>query len=514
MRGPARREEKGLEGLNILMNHFYFQKSLYRVGCFVAGLVIFYALFVRIVMTSVSDNLLKDMAALLPGVILIGGVFLIRKRRYKFDFAVRICREANQYYLFAVALALRLLWVFISDVRQVSDFSVYESISRNIYNGGSFFDPSYFRPTGPSIVFAASYRIFGENPLSPLIVLAILGAITVLALYQIVLAITGSKERAALAGFLLAFWPSHVIYSVLLGTDTIFCFCIVVSLLFFVLSTKQTSNTKELVLLVLSGIFIGLSNWVRGTAPLFIFSWVLCVFIYYGNVRRKILKAMCLSAGFLVVILPILIHNYTHLNVLSLSMQRMSGWSMMMGVNLECNGGYNGKLAKDVNEEAENNIGRSDGECFAIYRDDLAKKKAEEIVKRSPLPVICMGLTSKIAEFVAKAESTIGWSISTSRYSYSKGFMLVWLINNALYVLLISVAGLVLLQHSLSEYCVVQPVLLCYIGAFLLSVVCHMVLEVQPRYHHMFIPLFITLVACSHCDRLNNADFTHQSESV
>ncbi|ARN56304.1 ArnT family glycosyltransferase [Sedimentisphaera salicampi] len=473
--------------------------KIFYFTCFFTGLVILYSCFIRVLATFLTPTL-KELVTLLPGIFLIflTYVFYCKEtfRNYLFEF----CAKWNWVFIFFIALILRIVWVFVADVTQLSDFSSYEDMSIEVFNGGNIFDPTYFRPSGPSILFALSYHLFGQNPLSAQVVLALLGALTVVAVYWIVYLVSGSLASSALASMCLAFWPSHIIYSVLMGTDTLFCFLVVVS--FLLLVVAQTAKPSELrfFMFLLSGVFIGLSNWTRGTAPLFLLAWILYTLFYLDKVSYSLKGAFMVFLGFIIVVLPIFIHNYNVFKIVSPSMQRITGWSLMMGVNLDNQGGYNGKLASKIganinDKNKENNVHDS------ILKSKLAKEEALKIVKESPFKVLTMILTCKPSKFIAKAESVMGWSLTTS--PHSNLLMFLNIINHAVYITLIFWSGVILCTRWFYYKIEKTVPLNAFLWAFLLSFFSHMILEVQPRYHHMFIPLFIIILVVG----LNNIAF-------
>src|SRR4029450_6492119 len=93
-------------------------------------------------------------------------------------------------------------------------------------------------PTGPSILFALHYLVFGYMPLAPQLTLALLSTAQVLLGSIPLLKPTANRPAALLGATILAVWPEHILYVNLLGSDVLFST--------LVLLADRKSTTSEL----------------------------------------------------------------------------------------------------------------------------------------------------------------------------------------------------------------------------------------------------------------------------
>ena len=99
---------------------------------------------------------------------------------------------------------------------------------------------------------------------------------------------------------------------------------------------------------------------------------------------RRIGNTVLLAAGFIILILPIILLNLSTIGVASPSPSQRIGWSMMVGTNIASHGLYNEEDLKRVADEAE----RRDpgmGEHPAVFHDGVAGEIALKGIREHPI---------------------------------------------------------------------------------------------------------------------------------
>lgn len=202
------------------------------------------------------------------------------------------------------ALAVRLVWVLASDVKQTSDFGNYDRMAREISGGQYLVNPGL--PTGPSIMFAVHYLVFGYMPLAPQLTLVLLSTAQVLLVYSLLLKTTANKPAALLGATILAIWPEHILYVNLLGSDVLFSTLVLLAAWMLTLSSGSRPR-RDLAAVFAAGVVLGCSHWVRNTAFVFLAASLLFLALHdRWRFKRRAAAVGALSAGFLLPVLPLL----------------------------------------------------------------------------------------------------------------------------------------------------------------------------------------------------------------
>jgi 4-amino-4-deoxy-L-arabinose transferase-like glycosyltransferase len=382
------------------------------------------------------------------------------------------------------ALAIRVAWVLLADPKQSSDYAVYDRMAVDILNGKYLFDPTAIRPAGCSIVFALIYAVAGHNPLCAQLGLALVGAATVGVLHRLTLRLTQSPSAAGLAAILLALTPEHIYYSSLLGTDVLFSFLVLLGLWF--LAKGDDRGSAGWVWLAAAGIFLGLGNWCRGTAPLFVFSAVLYVLLSKDRLWTRFCRGAMISAAFLVTITPILAYNWTNFHKFSPSLQQMSGWSLMVGTNVPNSGTWNIE-DQELLRHLMADRGDDSNVHPVVLRDSVAMETGKRRLADNPLGFATMAMTRKLPKLWGEV-GTLGWSLNDSRvadtpiWGWLKGEAQIW---HACLAFAAAVGFMYAALRRRATWNVLQP----FLWAMLLTTFTHVFLESQSRYHHMFLPL-------------------------
>ena len=380
------------------------------------------------------------------------------------------------------ALATRLVWVLASDVTQTSDFGAYDRMAREISAGRYLVDP--IRPIGPSIVFALHYLVFGYVPLAPQLTLALLSTAQVLLVYSLLLNTTGSRPAALLGATVLAVWPEHVLYVNLLGSDVLFSTLVLVAAWLLTL-TSGARPGRDIAVVLAAGMVLGSSHWVRNTALAFMLASLLFLALHDGwRFKRRAAALAALSTGFLLPVLPLMYLNYVTIGFPSpIASQVGGGWSLFVGANSASLGMWNkqdevlidGLVAARMPLEREHR---------AIVRNRIATEMALQRIREQPGLYMWTILRHKISLLWARA-AEVSWSVRTSRFGAGEPWVRV-IVN--IFHAIAAVASVVGLACGAVRRQYAWDVRQILFWAALFTTGVHCVFEVQPRYHHMFLP--------------------------
>lgn len=242
--------------------------------------------------------------------------------------------------IFLVALGVRLLsWhdtrLEVGKVQSVV-VSDYQRAGRLIREGGfsGFFstsgplaDPNLLgHPPGYPIALAILHAVFGESNNVVQFFQITCDAFAAVVVFLIAIELL-QLGVGIIAGFLVAFAPQSSWNSVLLLPDTLAVLPILLAIYFLTRAVKK----PRLKTLILAGIFVGLSCWLRANALLMTPFLALAVLILFPGNRRLRFAGALLFGGVL-VIAPLTIRNwivFNHFIPVSLG----AGQTMLEGIS-------------------------------------------------------------------------------------------------------------------------------------------------------------------------------------
>jgi len=203
------------------------------------------------------------------------------------------------FFVFALAVALRLAWVAGCPVVQFSDFKAYDELGAGLARDGSYRlegRPSAIYAPGYPLLLSGVYRIFGHRHFPAKVANASLGGALVLAVYLLARE-AGGESSARWASFLAAIYPPLVSTASLLASENLFIPLLVFGLWFFLRGTRTGGG----VFFVLAGVFLGLASLVRTgiyLLPVLLGIWLLFrgPGKFSGRILRALLLVLCLSA--------------------------------------------------------------------------------------------------------------------------------------------------------------------------------------------------------------------------
>ncbi len=391
-------------------------------------------------------------------------------------------------HIIMLAAAIRLAWVLSSGVEQTSDFVGYDGYALQIVKRGVFL--SVIWAPGASIFFAIQYWIFGHIPLIPQISLALLSTLQIYLVYDITGRTLADKKAGKIAAIVLALWPEHIVYNNVLCTEVPFTTLVLLSI-WLLWPDKRGYIWRVL----LAGICLGAAHWVRPTAPIFLTAVLALLFLRRQgpiSIWHRSRIALVGLAGFGVMLAILIYYNYHDIGIMSANPNKRSGYNLLFGTNLASQGFYNEPDIQLVSDEGmrrgippgQNSYYARDRAAYLAY-DRIAREIGLGRIQQQPWKILRMAIIHKIPAMWGFPAGMI-WSFETSRFNeYYYTFFRAALIYH---IIIVGLCGWVVLRHR--KYFAVMDERWIYVAALLLAVLSHIVLEIQPRYHHPFLPIF------------------------
>lgn len=174
--------------------------------------------------------------------------------------------------LVAVAFAVRLGWGLAAGVTpgQLDDAGWYHATATALALGSGYVSPFTFHPTaawppGYPLLLSIAYRVAGAVPATAVVLNAVFGALTCVLVWRLGLRLAG-PTTATFATALLAAFPSHVFFSALVLSETLFT-CLVLGLMLVATRLVDARDERALAWL-LWGVGAGVAALVRAEAVL------------------------------------------------------------------------------------------------------------------------------------------------------------------------------------------------------------------------------------------------------
>ena len=132
-----------------------------------------------------------------------------------------------------VAVLLRIVWAVLTPVSPVSDSAAYDMLAWNLASGDGFGfrrdEPNGFFAPGAPFIYAAVYAVFG-HAYWPIVALHILVGVGSVSLLWTLANGWFGKRAADVAAWILAIWPSQIMFVTVLATELLFNFLLLAAL--------------------------------------------------------------------------------------------------------------------------------------------------------------------------------------------------------------------------------------------------------------------------------------------
>jgi MFS family permease len=404
-------------------------------------------------------------------------------------------------------VGLRLLVVAVLPSPIESDWALYLNLGQRMLEGLGFWSA---RPPGYPMVLMAAFGLGGVTPLVGEVVNIAVSAVAGLLLVVLVEARFG-RVAALLGLFAYALIPSSVLWTVILGVETLYASALV---LLVVLAIRAVRGPRGHVpLAVLLGVGFGLAQYVKPSSQI-LGPAILLLPALVGLPWRRVAGIVSAGViGFAVVVSPIIAWNVDVNQRVSLSPYLYDGWILYVGLSLNHDGQFNqeddgnvwiatglstdGSTPPDVNARIDNPF---DPELLAYQRlyNDTAGRLGLERLRTNGLATIPLEVR-KASVLWARADQPVAWIFrhSISAADVATRNMLRELAQGGWVVVLAGamMALVVLLRQSgLRRRAGPRPpevtAIAILIGA---TAVLHLFAQVNPRFHEYLVPLTCAL---------------------
>ncbi len=290
-------------------------------------------------------------------------------------------------YIFGISLIIRLAYIIFFPTVIWGDANAYDAmaiglIEGNGYGGGT----SSYWPPGQPFFLAAIYTVFGYNLQIAYIFEALISSLTCIVIYYIGKTVL-NKKIGLISGLIAALYPTFIIYSGSLNTETLFIFLFTLSAL-CLLKIHEEPSAKNI---LIAGVSFGLAMLVRpaimGLIP-FILIWMS---LSSKDRKRDLIKFITIFLIAMVVMSPWTIRNYNvHHEFVPVSTN--GGVNFWIGNNPEATGTYGSHDWTTMPNSPF--INTSD----EIKRDRLGYEKGLEFIKEKPRAFLILSF-KKFAHF-------------------------------------------------------------------------------------------------------------------
>lgn len=209
-----------------------------------------------------------------------------------------------------IALTVRLYTAFTTTELPQDDALAYDRLAIDLLSGKGYVGeddlPTSLRPPAYSFVLSVIYFIFGHSYLAVRIFQAFLGTLTVFLFYLIGRDIH-SETTGVMAAFFAAAYPSYIILTKLLFSETLFTFLLALSVYLFLKMRKALFASTA----VLLGITLGILSLTRSSALLlpFIYTTLLLLLVPRDKIKRALYFAGLVLLFYVITLSPWIYRN-------------------------------------------------------------------------------------------------------------------------------------------------------------------------------------------------------------
>jgi 4-amino-4-deoxy-L-arabinose transferase-like glycosyltransferase len=431
------------------------------------------------------------LAAVVAGLALVtGGCLAVATAR-------RLGQEPRRWPVIVFGLSLlvgiRLVAILLVDAPLVSDYSVYWGIANGIREGDGFWTSV---PPGYPFAGALAILLLGPPPSTGEVLNLVLATVGGIAVYLLAVRTWGNRA-AAVSLTVYAIVPSHVLHTLILGTEVTYGVTLAVIAALIVRAGRGGAWFGAL-----AGIAIGIGQYVRPTSQFLVPVAIVVVLLAVSQRRASLKVAGALILGFAVTVTPIAAWNATVNQRLSVSPSLYDGWTMLAGLNVGTSGQYNQADIERALERAglpRDLEGVTDREqrFSATYLGErrLFNEAAGDLAFER---LVANGIRGNARLQLAKF--TVMWERGDYPVTFVFGSQatvpspdataILGLVSQLAWILL-AAGGLAYLWRGRRDRPIAAATILCFV---LVTVATHSLAEVQPRYHEYLVPLLCVLV--------------------
>jgi 4-amino-4-deoxy-L-arabinose transferase-like glycosyltransferase len=276
---------------------------------------------------------------------------------------------------------LRILWIWLVNPDQVSDFLWFENRAESIASGqGYSVDgvPTAYWPVGYPGFLGLVFKAFGPSVILAKLINIALYMATIVLTYILSVEIFKAESASRIALCILCFYPNHIAYCSLLATEMFFVFLFLMGALLFIRASGRVG------FLVLAGLLWGLATL---TKPQFIFLPLIFLVVFSISMKSFVKSTAVVYLALLACITPWMIHNHKVFGKFMLSTN--GGIVLMQGNNPYATG----KHIWDENMESllgELRSTTSMWDSKEVPREERARQIGMSYIKDHPVRTILL----------------------------------------------------------------------------------------------------------------------------
>ena len=281
--------------------------------------------------------------------------------------------------IFGISLIARLLYVILFPTVVWGDAVAYENLATGLVEGKGFGGGTSYDLPGYPLFLAIVYSIFGHTHLIVHMLQAFIGALTCIVIYYIGKSVL-NKKIGILSASIAALYPTFIIYSGMLYTETLFIFLLCLSVLYLIKIHEQPSIKN----LLIAGVSLGLGILIRPGILLFIPVILIWMLISSKEKKKNFMRFMAIFLIVVVVVSPWTIRNYNvHHEFVPIGTG--GGVTLWYGYNPDAMQ----YLATDVESSHFNQIWEIPDE---IERNKWGYEKSLDFIKQNPIQSLILDI--------------------------------------------------------------------------------------------------------------------------
>jgi 4-amino-4-deoxy-L-arabinose transferase-like glycosyltransferase len=199
---------------------------------------------------------------------------------------------------------LRIIWIWLVNPDQVSDFLWTENRAESIASGQGYAVngiPTAYWPAGYAGFLGLIFRVFGPSVLLAKLINIAFYIASIVLTYILSVEIFKVESAGRIALCILSFYPSHIAFSSLLATEMFFVFLFLLGAVLFIRASGRVG------FLILAGLSWGLATL---TKPQFIFVPLIFLIVFSNNVKTFVKSTAVVFLALLACITPWMIRNH------------------------------------------------------------------------------------------------------------------------------------------------------------------------------------------------------------
>jgi hypothetical protein len=393
--------------------------------------------------------------------------------------------------LLIIGGAFRLLWAVFVPTLPVDDFQYYHENALILSQNTT----ALTKNIGYSLMLSTGYRIL-PDVLTGKIINAIASTISILLIYLV-----GSKLINQFSGLVAALiftvFPSEILMVSVLGTE-VFATTLGLIIAFFLFRTSAGA-AKINYSIFWAGLFFGLGLTIRSSLLFYFPAVVLWLLLKNSGEFKQTLKTLFTLLAGIATGLSIVIVYYSFIagRITLEPFGIQDSFPLLSGTNTQIAGQWN----------------QEDADLFSSWpdsqRDALARQEALQRIKSNPIGFV-LSLPKKFYILMGPNDYGILWSLKTvdwgegnlfgihatdgnnwKKYQnlQERIFLLSGLLSQSFYIAVLFFAICAYINYEKN------PLVLIAIALILSTLIPHIVLEVQSRYHHYIMPFVILLAS-------------------